>query len=252
MRLGYELVGPAVEEARAAEDAGFDLLWLGTTAAVEWALALAGAVRSIAFAVVVDPSDSVTELARLGDALGRRLVTCLRPGPGADDFAGTVDRFLAGHAPPGVEPVVWVAGGGDSGAAKAVAVATSHGLAYVADDPADGAETWPRIDAALGKRALRLRRPARWPVPGSADDLDVHGLAGELSAAERAWGLDTAILGTSARSPDDRTALIWRIAHDVRPRVQLDRLPPGLSDYWDGRMAARLAMSTRTTGGDDG
>ena len=267
VRLGIELrpsvdtalLDASVEESRVAEDVGFDLLWIDEATAgqpaptsLAFAAALAPHLRTISVGAVVHlgldhPSDAVEKVAEVDRLLDGRLVTCLRPAPGTDDrFAEAVDRFLAGLASgpstAQIEPTIWVAGD--------ASVAATRGLAYVADGAADGAGSWPVIESALGRRALRLRRPARWPVDTSgAAGLDVHDLADELAAAQRGWGLDTAILTLPAAG---REELMIRIAHDVRPRVQLDRLPPGLSEYWDGRMAARLALSTRATGGDDG
>jgi Luciferase-like monooxygenase len=248
------------------------------------AAALAPHLRALSVGVVVHlgvdhPIYSVEEAAVTDQLLGGRLVTCLHAAPGAEyRFAEAVEVFMAGLSPrpfrhegavwrvpanlpenvfnteqrlrvtpttAQIEPVVWVTGG-----PAAQAVAAGHGLAYVAESGDDGAEAWPAIAAALGARALRLRRPARWPVVLADGELDVHRLVGELTAAERGWGLDTAILRLPAQLDEaGRRRVVRRIAHDVRPRVQLEQLPPGLSEYWDRQMADRL---TRTRGGDDG
>jgi hypothetical protein len=243
VRLGVELSGlngdDLLAEAVLAEELGYDLVWVDTIAV---AAALAERLRAITVGVVVDdPLGSLDEAAALDRHLAGRLVWCLRS-PGAPDV---VDTFLAGLTQ--LEPTVWIAGD--------AALAAERGLTYMASDADDAAASWPGIEALLGRRALRLRRPARWPVKASVGDniegLDVHAMADALSGAQRAWGLDTAIL---AFENGDRRVLMERIAHDVRPRVQLDRLPPGLSDYWDGRMALRLAAASTThaPGGDDG
>jgi hypothetical protein len=258
MRLGIELRLPthdgtvaetALAEAGLAEQLGFDLVWIDSASigqSMAVAAALAPQLRATAVGAVVD-ADAADPMswAEIDRVLDGRLVTCLRTAPGADErFAELVDGFVAGlesHSPQ-IEPTVWIAGDAN--------LAASRGLAYAAADADDGARAWPGIESWLGRRALRLRRPARWPVDAvSGRDLDIHAMAGALAAAQRAWGLDTAIL---AIGPGDRDGVMRRIAHDVRPRVQLDRLPPGLSDYWDGRMAVRLAATTPATGGDDG
>jgi hypothetical protein len=258
MRLGIELRLPidngtvaeaALAEAGLAEELGFDLVWIDSASigqSMTVAAALASQLRATAVGAVVDvDAADPTSWAQVDRVLDGRLVSCLRAAPGAGErSAEAVDDFLAGltSQSPQLEPTVWIAGDAD--------VAASRGLTYVAADADDGARAWPGIESSLGRRALRLRRPARWPVEAATgSDLDVHAMAGALAAAQRAWGLDTAILAIGG---SDREGVMRRIAHDVRPRVQLDRLPPGLSDYWDGRMAVRLAATTPATGGDDG
>jgi hypothetical protein len=260
-------VDAVVADARTAEAAGFDLVWVDAgrhdrtqPGPLAVAAALAPHLRGISVGAVVevgatDAIDDVEDLAMAGQVLDGRLVTCLRPASGAEaSLDEAVDVVLAGLDR--IEPTVWVAG------TPARAVAASHGLSYVAESPADGAASWPMLEAALGRRVLRLRRPGYWPVVlDDADgDLDIHAMTDELAAAQRAWGLDTAILTLPSQLDESgRREVIWRIAHDVRPRVQLDRLPAGLAEYWDDRMAVRLASghdarfeSTRPTGGDDG
>jgi hypothetical protein len=39
----------------------------------------------------------------------------------------------------------------------------------------------------------------------------------------------------SGLSADERSRALRSVAHHVRPRLQLDRLPPGLEHYWAGR-----------------
>jgi hypothetical protein len=240
VRLGVELSGPngdeLVAQAVLAEELGYDLVWVDT---IDAAATVAQRLRTITVGVVVDdPLGSMDEAAELDRQLAGRLVWCLRS-PGAPD---AVDTFLAGLTQ--LEPTVWIA--------DDAALAAERVLTYMASDADDAAARWPGIEAVLGRRALRLRRPARWPVEAPAKgELDVHAMADALAGAQRAWGLDTAIL---AFENGDHRVLMDRIAHDVRPRVQLDRLPPGLSDYWDGRMALRLAAASTThaPGGDDG
>ena len=117
MRLGLELRSPlpggdgslaaTIEEATAAEALGFDLLWIDAPASMAVAAALAPHLRSIAVGAVVavgidHPLYSVEEAAVTDQLLGGRLVTCLRPAPGAEAaerFAEAVDLFLAGFAP---------------------------------------------------------------------------------------------------------------------------------------------------------
>ncbi len=308
MRFGFELGLPMdngllsglTAEARAAETAGFDLLWIDAGArglpahtSLALAAALAPHVDAIAVAAVVDIGDHhpiyvAEEVAVADQLLNGRLITCVRPASGHEErFTEAVDVLLAGLAPRSfrhqgttwqvpanlpanrfnietrlrvtpttaqIEPAVWVTG------RSARSVAASHGLSYVAASARDGAEAWPELGASLGRRALRLRRPVLWPVAVAADGgLDVHGLADALAHAQGRWGLDTAVLTLAdGLDEDGRREVMWRVAHDVRPRVQLDRLPHGLVEYWDSRMAERLAASTRSTpstptrGGDDG
>ena len=249
------------DDARLLEDLGFDLLWLdeerGVGAPLVWAAAVGGLVAHLRVAAAValggtHPLYVAEESAVADQALGGRLVLAVRPAPGAEEhFGEAVDLVLHAHAPrpfrhdghwrvparlPGnrfnleervrvtpapaqLELPVWVLGEPE--------VAVTLGLAFVVDG-----------DEAPPQSGARLRRPALLPVAvDAAGDLDHAGLVQRLRAAERHWGLDVAVLDL----PDDlapvaRARALGTIAQRVRPRVQLDRLPPGLEAHWDATL----------------
>ena len=120
--------------------------------------------------------------------------------------------------PAQLEPTVWLAG------AAAPAVGASYGLSFVASEPT---AQWANAELSLGAAAGRLRRVGmrRLEVP-----LDADLLVAELLRDRDHWGMDVAVLALP--TSDDRAATLDAIARRVRPRVQLDRLPPGLEEYW--------------------
>jgi hypothetical protein len=121
------------------------------------------------------------------------------------------ERVRVTPAPAQLELPVWV-----TGAAGRV-VAASHHIPFVVRDGA-------------GVAAGRVRPALRRIVVG-----DPNALVDALRAERDAWGLDVAVLELPpGLPPDDRSRALQSIARQVRPRLQLDRLPPGLERYWAG------------------
>lgn len=101
---------------------------------------------------------------------------------------------------------LWTSGAGRrEGARRGLGHLLAEGEEWVADDS----------PASLG--APRARRE-RWDSAAA--------LVARLREGREAFGQDWAVV----RAPLDAVAELGAI---VRPRVQLDRLPPGLEDFWD-------------------
>lgn len=266
-------LGALRDDALRVEELGLDLLWLdqrrGIAAPLVWAAALAGTTAQLRIAAAVAVGEVtplyVAEEAAVADlALGGRLVL------GAYPAAGAVSRFpeaaelllralaprpfrhegehwrvpagLPGNrfnveervrvtpAPAQLELPLWLLG------PTAVAVAPPLGLPPVIEG-GDGS-AWTAVEQALGAAALRLRRPALLEVDVAPDgELDDEALVTRLQAAEREWGLDVAVVVLAAGlEPSARARALRTLARRVRPRVQLDRLPPGLEEHWDGTL----------------
>jgi alkanesulfonate monooxygenase SsuD/methylene tetrahydromethanopterin reductase-like flavin-dependent oxidoreductase (luciferase family) len=233
VRLGVVLREPWVDEAARAEELGFDLVWIEDEAALVVAAAVGAVTAGVAIVAAVaggpHPVTLAEEFAVADLAAGGRLVLAL----GGDDealLAETVAVLLAAFAarpfrhegarwripaqlpehtdveervrvtpaPAQLEPTIWLTG------AAAPAVGRAFGLSRVGPDD---------------EAPARLRRVARFD-----GDIDAERLRREQDA----WGMDVAVLDVEPSG--------WQaIARDVRPRVQLDALPPGLERYWAGR-----------------
>lgn len=267
-----DLTDVGVEEvpglARHVDAATLDLFFLrSSTGRPAEALTAAASCASVAPALQMGALVHVTasnpvyvaeERNVVDQLLGGRLVLALEAGLGAGDrlaewtevlllAAGTVPfrhegshhRIPAGlpansvnpehklvitPQPFGLDPQLWVSG------PDAARVAEDLGLSLL-EQPDDQAQ-WADLAAALGRRALRLRRPAfrTWdPAREDARDLAVR-LVRERDDA----GLDTVLVGIAAQAGGEE----WRgalaeLASVVRPRVQMYRLPEGLESFWD-------------------
>lgn len=217
------------------------------------AAAVASRVGDLRIAALVDGGDRhpiqlAEEAAVVDVASGGRLILAVRPAAGSEEaygevldllrlaFAARPFRFEGIHwtvpaglpqnvhnperrvrvtpAPAQARLELWGAGAGRE-------VALARGLGHLADTTEDDgplAAAWAATaadPAALG--APRGRRE-RWS--GTA------GLLGRLRAGRAAWDQDWAAV---AVPPD----AVQEIAWVVRPRVQLDRLPAGLEEFWD-------------------
>lgn len=258
-----------VDLARRVEDLGFDLVWLRAGAGLDDPFAVAPFVASVTQGLRIGvevPLGAVhpvlvAEAAAVCDlAVGGRLVLALRPAPDrGDDFASALEVVLRAHrprpfrieegpwptpanlpenrfmhdrtirvtpAPAQIELPTWVV--------DAPAVAASFGLAAVLDDPTDGADHWGRRDAAEGPPAWRLSRPAVVAVSVRDGRLDPDPLVTALQAASTTWGMDTALFDLAP--PAGAGQVLEDLAHLVRPRLQQQRLPSGLLDWWDAEL----------------
>jgi alkanesulfonate monooxygenase SsuD/methylene tetrahydromethanopterin reductase-like flavin-dependent oxidoreductase (luciferase family) len=262
MKLG--VVVPAgtpsdlVALACAVEEAGLDLLWLRLPA---WpvpllaASALAGRTSTLRIVAEVPLGDvhplHVAEDVVVADlALGGRLGLAVRPASSVEDevFAEAVALLLHALAPApfrfmgrrwrvpanlaantvGVEErlrvtpataqlelPVWVAG--------APTVARDLGLAAVAQPD----------DRGSARAPVGRRRPAlRAAVVGDAG-LDVEATTELLRADQRDWGLDVAALDLGLDHGEPLHTAVRDLGARVWPRLQIDRLPPGLTAHWD-------------------
>lgn len=111
-------------------------------------------------------------------------------------------------------------------------------IAAAEDTAADVAEAWKRITTSLGDAALRMRRAALRPLP-EADVSGVDSLVGELREERELWGLDTAIVRIRDASDTAWQRALDLLAKQVRPRLQLDRLPAGLEEFWQEQLTTR-------------
>jgi alkanesulfonate monooxygenase SsuD/methylene tetrahydromethanopterin reductase-like flavin-dependent oxidoreductase (luciferase family) len=232
VRFGVVLQEPWVADAILAEELGFDLVWIAHPAALVAAAALAPATSGIRVVASVEAGPNpvaIAEEAAVADlALNGRLVLALR----SDDepllresvelllhaFAArpfrhegerwraparlpehehAEERLRVTPAPAQLEPTIWLHGD------AAPAVGRENGLAFVG-----------------GGAGLRPRRPGLFTQP----DVDT------LLRAQAEWGMDVAILEVPA---EGREQTLRRIAYEIRPRVQIDRLPAGLERHWD-------------------
>ncbi|MCW3004548.1 MAG: hypothetical protein JWQ20_3846 [Conexibacter sp.] len=242
MRFGVVLQAPWADEAARAEALGFDLVWLDerdVPAPLVVAAGIAPRTRGVRLAVCVDGGPHPVALAE--DAItadlasGGRLVLVVR-GDDEDLLAETVDvlhlafaarpfrhdgvhwripaglpehdvdgtRLRVSPAPAQLELPVWTAG--PAGAA----VARDRGIAHVAGH-----------GEPLQAGGLRARRPKRYATDGDPRYL-VDTLRGEDAP-------DLAVLDVTGAN---RAEQLRVIATQLRPRVQLDALPPGLEAYW--------------------
>ncbi|MGB3411784.1 MAG: LLM class flavin-dependent oxidoreductase [Microthrixaceae bacterium] len=262
---------PLAEQALAAESHGFDLLWLddnpGSSAgtALLAASLVAGATDTIRVVAVVRCGPhpvSLAEEAAVADlTLGGRLSVALRRGVDDAELDETVTllraawtarpfrhegqrwtvpanlpantgwlerRLRVTPTPAQIQLPVWLVG------TETAPVAVEHCLPVVGDaeGPDQLALTWGRIEERLGRASLHLPRPAIVNVP-RVERADVESISAELIAARELYGLDVAVLRLPTGLDDAQwSAALATIAHEIRPRVQMDALPPGTEAFW--------------------
>jgi alkanesulfonate monooxygenase SsuD/methylene tetrahydromethanopterin reductase-like flavin-dependent oxidoreductase (luciferase family) len=123
-------------------------------------------------------------------------------------------RVRVTPAPAQVRLEVW--GAGPAARAAALERALGH-LAGPDEDPAELAAAWAAADTPA---AIGAPRAARVTWRG-ADEL-----VGRLRAGREAFGQDWACVEATAEAAAE-------IGSVVRPRVQLERLTPGLEEFWE-------------------
>jgi alkanesulfonate monooxygenase SsuD/methylene tetrahydromethanopterin reductase-like flavin-dependent oxidoreductase (luciferase family) len=245
--------------AQAAHASGLDGIMLTQTGALPKPLmtasALAGRVPDLIIAVEVElgdrhPFELAEEAAVVDLASGGRLVLVARPAPGAaEDYGEALDlvrtaltprpfRFEGRRwrvpaqlqqnvfeletavrltpSPAQVRLEIW-------GAAAGIEAALARGLGYLAgadDDPLALSAAYDRVAEALGPVAIGAPRARRETL----SDADV--LVDRLRAGRETFGQDWAVV---AGGPEQADVLGKR----VRPRVQLQRLNPGVERLWE-------------------
>ena len=236
---------------------GLDGVVLGATdelpAPLVSAAALAARVPDILLAVEVAAGDrhpiELAEEAVITDTMaGGRLILAASPAPGFEErygetldllrlgFAARPFRFEGEHwvvpggipqnvhnvekrirvtpTPPRVRVELWGAG---SGREEALARGLGH-LAAESDSDEALAASWAAVDGSPWSVGLPRGRRLTWR--GAEDALR------RLRGGRDAFGQDWAAVTAPAEA-------LEALAHVVRPRIQLDRLPPGLEQHWD-------------------
>jgi alkanesulfonate monooxygenase SsuD/methylene tetrahydromethanopterin reductase-like flavin-dependent oxidoreductase (luciferase family) len=274
---GGDPLGSLVRQASEAEDAGFDLVWLAESATIPSpavsAAALAPHTATIRVGAAVEAGVNpvyLAEEAAVADlTLGGRLVLALGAGD-AGLLGETADVLLAATAArpfrhegeqfripanlaqnevnceervrvtpatAQLELPIWLTG------PHAADVAVERCLSFVAGAETSTetlAEAWRQAGHRLGPAVNRLRRVAiRDIAVGAGGTVDDDAVVRQLRADQRAWGLDVVLVRLpGAATADTRLHAVGDIAARVMPRVQLDRLPPGLETYWKQRQEA--------------
>ncbi len=275
---------PLAAQAAAAERHGFDLLWIdddrgagsASLVAASFVAGIAPSIRVVAALPTGPHPVTIAEEAAVADlTLGGRLTVALRPGAGgtpeldetvtvlraawtARPFRHEGERWrvpanLPGNTgwvehrlrvtptPAQVQLPIWLVG------AEAAEVAADHGLPLVAEPAAldDTAGAWQLMADRLRRVADHLPRPALWEVD-AIDRSDVGELAGRLLDARDRSNVDVVVLrlpaGLDDQSWDEALATI---AHEVRPRVQLDALPPGTEQFWTDQRTQQIDRGDR-------
>ena len=147
------------------------------------------------------------------------------------------DRVRVTPATAQLELPVWVCG------PHAAPVARDRCLTHVGssgDTTADLTRAWEQTQARLALATARLRRVAvRALATDDAGLIDDEALVDRLRADQHGWGMDVALLrlptGTAVTA---RLRTLEQLAERVLPRLQLDRLPPGLEQYWRQRQGS--------------
>lgn len=246
-----------VRSATAAHAAGLDGVlvteWAALPGVLVSAAAVAARVDEVLVAAEVElgarhPVEIAEEAAVTDLASGGRLVLVARPAASAPErYAESLDvirhalaarpfRFEGAHwrvpanlpqnvhqpeqlvrvTPAPAQPRLEIWGGG-GGRETALERALGH-LADVDDDPVELAHAWARAEAAPAAIGAPRARKERWL---GADDL-----LGRLRHGRATFGQDWACVAAPSEAAPE-------IASLVRPRVQLDRLTPGLEEFWD-------------------
>ncbi|HVW33214.1 MAG TPA: LLM class flavin-dependent oxidoreductase [Acidimicrobiia bacterium] len=256
------------DDARAAEEAGFDLVWVGesgesgSAAAVCAGLAPATtALRLVAHLAVGTHPVGLAEEAAVADLVsGGRLVVALGgigPDDAVEESAAVLGAALAARpfrhagprwpvaadpaqpplrvtpAPVQLDLPIWLYG------LSRVPAAVRLGVPFVCgpDDSDDAAAAaWAPVGFGAGTGSARGSRPLLRRLDTDLDgSFDRAGLVAGLRRAQQRWDADTCILqlaeGLAATA---RRRAIADVGRRVRPRLQLAELPAGLEDHWEG------------------
>jgi alkanesulfonate monooxygenase SsuD/methylene tetrahydromethanopterin reductase-like flavin-dependent oxidoreductase (luciferase family) len=256
------------DEASAAEACGIEIVYVRSDGAIQGAAALAATTRDITVAAEVrlgatHPILSAEQISVADRLLGGRLIVVLEPDTGHEEvFTEAVEvvlmslgsRPFSHHGnrwsiparladneysrdtdvrvmppPAQIELPVWV------GDRHGLNTARELGLAHVSDSDSgvdDLKARWEDTFSVLGRRSLRLRRPAVRRIAGESG-VDAEAVVGDLRTQRMEWGMDVALLeAPRSWGVETRIAQLERIAREVLPRVQLGRYPDGLERVW--------------------
>jgi hypothetical protein len=72
----------------------------------------------------------------------------------------------------------------------------------------------------------------RYEVVGLDASFDVAQVAADLLVARDGRGVEIAVFDPQGSSRERRSAMV-AVTRRLRPRVQMEGLPPGLAEYWD-------------------
>jgi hypothetical protein len=271
-------------ETAQAEALGYDMVWIDgrggvspTVIAASLAVDATGIRVGVTESVGIDhPIELAEEVAVADLALGGRLSLAVRPIDGTVEHLPEVldllldclashpfrhagpqwpapanleqnvfnleERIRVAPAPAQIELPVWVAG------QPGRHFAAERGLGFVADADEtldDLATAWNDVAVAHPTLVRRIRRSAVWSPPMDGDRVDVGESVGQLQALQRSIGLDLVIIDAdNDTGTKQRGRLMAEVSRFVRPRVQLDALPPGLDEHWQSHETAdRLRLS---------
>lgn len=243
--------------ATAAHAEGIDGVLLTEWPALPGALVSAAAVAARVDEIVIaaevtigdrHPVEIAEEVAVTDLCSGGRLVLVARPAEGVEErYAESLDvirhalaaqpfRFEGVHwqvpmnlpqnvdqpehkvrvTPAPAQPRLEIWGSG-SGRVAALERAIGH-LADADDDPAELSRAWARAEASPATIGAPRGRREPW--------LDARQLLLRLREGRATFGQDWACVAAGSEAAAEIGSL-------VRPRVQLDRLSPGLEEFWD-------------------
>jgi alkanesulfonate monooxygenase SsuD/methylene tetrahydromethanopterin reductase-like flavin-dependent oxidoreductase (luciferase family) len=275
---GSNPLGGLLTDSANAESAGFDMVWYSDEGGLHPA-AVAAAIAPVtvglrvgvtALVGVENPVELAEEMTVADHVLGGRLVLAVRaaehtagrvpevldlllesfgshpfrhggpiwPTPAnlAENIFNLEDRVRVTPPPVQFELPLLVAGveGRDA--------AVERGLGFVLDAEESGATVrawWQQVKDREPLLVRRIRRTATWVPPTRGDRIDAGQSVIQLRALQRDIGLDLVVV--RAPPPLDPHVAMLDIARLIRPRVQLDRLPPGLEYHWTTQPADEIA-----------
>jgi hypothetical protein len=141
--------------------------------------------------------------------------------------------------PSPAQPVlpIWVSGTAGPDVASAVGVSF---VGDVDDTTSRLGVRWSSLEAVGGPWArLRLNRPARRRLEFDAEgELAVAATVGSALADRDEWGMDVVIFVPPA-GLDWTDGTLAALATRIRPRLQMNTLPPGIEEFWDETVGER-------------
>jgi alkanesulfonate monooxygenase SsuD/methylene tetrahydromethanopterin reductase-like flavin-dependent oxidoreductase (luciferase family) len=158
--------------------------------------------------------------------------------PAPANLAGNVfnleQRIRVTPPPAQLELPVWVVGAAGRSAANDRAL----GVVFDVDEAVDEIRAWWRATSTSSPAQVRrMRRSLLWSPTIDGGRLALAAAVDELRELRDAGDLDLVVVdvptGHGGELADDQLDdLLDDISREVRPRLQLDRLPPGLDEHW--------------------